>query len=129
MNLKITLVILSLILVPLCFAEEMPLLSFDKIAATAAALPFHEQNVRVRGFLHRSDTGKWILASLPNVKNCCVAAPQNALNHIVLEGEALEEISKRRAVTLEGVFIVTPPLAGGDPPTHIYHLNQAKAVR
>ncbi len=78
--------------------------------------------VSVRGFLYQSDEGKWILASTPNLKTCCVGKGTKALSQIQVEGD-LETPSAGRAVNLQGTFKVNPKY---DQQGHLLGLYELK---
>ncbi len=67
---------------------------------------FHQHEVEVRGFLYQSADQRWILASEPNLKVCCMGAPSKISQQIFLSGKAL--VPSNQAVTVRGLFQVDP---------------------
>jgi hypothetical protein len=64
--------------------------------------------VSIRGFMYRSENGRLILASEPNLKSCCVGGAAQLGRQIEVEDFASEVEDNGIAVTLHGNFFVAP---------------------
>lgn len=62
------------------------------------------KEIEIRGFLYPNSEGKWILASEPNLRTCCVGNPDKAAQQIQIENLAITD-SPSQAVLVRGVFL------------------------
>lgn len=103
----------------LIFAEEALTLSFRELSGIQESLSqnfslddslaelkdkYDKRPVRIRGFLYRSQDGRWVLASEPNLKSCCVGSEAKAMQQIIVDGRF--EKQSLEPVIVEGVFLV-----------------------
>lgn len=83
---------------------------------------FHQQNVKIRGFLYQGDGKQWILAAEPNLKTCCIGVPGKIGKQIVLAKPVLPE-APMHAVTVQGVFAIDPIWRADDSMQQLYRLD------
>jgi hypothetical protein len=87
---------------------------------------WHNQHVQIRGFLYHAPDGRWILASEPNLKTCCIGSSAKSLQQITVLG-AFDEIPLSQAVALQGTFQIEGPLWNKQSgPIIRYYLINAK---
>lgn len=60
------------------------------------------QTIQVHGFLYQQE-GRWILASEPNLKSCCIGTQSKANEQLVVIGDELP--STQNVVFLEGSIL------------------------
>lgn len=80
----------------------------DKSAHAFHFADLHDQEVEIRGFLYqyaRDGHSRWVLASEPNVKTCCLGAHTKKFQQIEVTGISQPPISAQ-SVTLRGQFAV-----------------------
>ena len=85
---------------------------------------FLDQVIAVRGFLYRSENGKWVLADTPNLKSCCIGNTKNPSRQIYVEPIASLASSPGAATTLSGRLAITAS-TGVSP---VVALRQAELV-
>ena len=66
----------------------------------------HDQ-VTIRGFLYRSQDGKWILAQEPALKSCCIGSKKNVMEQVYINGFE-PEITSKNVSEVQGKLIVDP---------------------
>lgn len=65
------------------------------------------KEIAIRGFLYRRTDGKAVLASLPNLKSCCVGTTSKIYEQIQLKND-LESIADQHVVNVQGRFKIDP---------------------
>lgn len=88
-----------------CAGEESLFISFDRLSMLE-----YPQEVSMRGFLYQTDD-RWILASEPNLKSCCIGSLHKSSTQIALSG-TYEIALINRAVTIQGVLTKNPKKEG-----------------
>jgi hypothetical protein len=79
-------------------AEDPIKVSFEDLKSLSS-----NQEIVIRGFLYKSADHRWILASEPNVKSCCIGHSHLAEKQITLDGEFNEyEISQ--VIEVKGIW-------------------------
>lgn len=91
-------------------------LSFDDLSAAP-----YPQEVIMRGFLYRTQSGDLVLASEPNLKSCCVGAKHKSKQQIFVEGD-VGNPEAGEVYLLHGIFNV-------DPGKGIYFLREAYIIK
>src|ERR1700721_3140065 len=61
-------------------AEDVPLEHWPKDKFQK----IHEKEIQISGFLYQKESGKWILASQPNLKSCCIGSRDRIFQQIAL---------------------------------------------
>jgi hypothetical protein len=61
------------------------------------------KEVTVRGYLHPSAQGTWVLTPHPNTPSCCVASSHKRQEQVVLKGD-LQIAASEHPVTVKGVL-------------------------
>lgn len=83
-----------------------PLLDFSQVEAIHAnpeivdSMP--QRHVQMRGFLYKTETGEFILASEPNLKSCCISTDAKRDRQVVVVGKEMLEMTPSLTVLLEG---------------------------
>lgn len=85
---------------------------------------WNNSRVTIRGFLYQSQEGRWILASSPNLKTCCVGHASKAIKQVTVHGGTLAA-SPDRVIALSGTFIVEPAFNDQNALTGLFHLKDA----
>lgn len=83
-----------------------------------------DQEITIRGFLYQDVNQKWILASEPNLKTCCVGSEKKVKQQIVLSGTFAKQLLGQ-AVTLNGIFTIEPQYTNEGSLTGLYYLKNA----
>lgn len=106
-----------------CMAESPLEVSFHQLTHLATqpneAKHLDGQVIKIRGFIYETKEGQFILAAQPDLKSCCVGAPNKLQEQLLLEGP-LSEIPKQQFITLEGVFKIE------EKQGYLYRLEQIK---
>lgn len=68
--------------------------------------------LRLRGFLYKSDDGRLIASSEPDLKSCCVGTEGKIRNQVVLHG-GISPQNVPFPVTVQGVFHFDPVFQNG----------------
>jgi hypothetical protein len=82
----------------LCFSQEITLEHLSKSIG---------EEVQVRGFLYCDADHRFILASTPNLKTCCLLSPQNQKNQLLVHGD-FSSIDSTKVVLLKGILQTEP---------------------
>ena len=69
--------------------------------------------IQVKGFLVESQVGKWLLATQPNIRTCCLDNPEKSGPIVYLEGDFLKE-AKGKIKVVEGKLLVEGKKEGGE---------------
>lgn len=98
--------IIALFLCIVCSLDGAEALSFLQLQSKNPQ-DYHDKEVVIRGFIFQTSEGRMILAGEPNVKSCCLGAPEKIRQQIVLDGD-ISEFKSNSIVMIEGRFVVTP---------------------
>jgi hypothetical protein len=93
-------------------------------AFTSALGSFDQQQVNIRGFLYPAQNEKWILASEPDLKSCCVGSETKIMKQIYVVGNIPKETSNF-VVALQGQFHINPEKNAEGKVVSLYQLTQA----
>lgn len=114
------------------FAENSTNLSFQDLSGVnsveSAASMYHGREVTVRGFLYQSLDGRWILASEPNLKTCCVGSPRKVWQQIIVDGE-FESVPANKVVQIAGTLRVDPVQDDKNAFTQVFRLVNPHLVQ
>jgi hypothetical protein len=115
-----TLILFYLLLNAYLLPAQIPIeLSFSQLPQLNSTTPesllslqnelsaFHQQTVKIRGFLYCNPGGQWILASEPNLKTCCIGSSEKIGQQITLSEPILTE-ALMHAITVQGIFVIDP---------------------
>ena len=122
------LIILSI----LSFIVRCTALTFEDLPETEPPLShslwdYHDQLIEIRGFFYSIDDSKGILASQPDLKSCCVAAPSKISQQLFLQGD-LVNLPHQRAVTVKGIFKIHPVYENNGDLKQLYFLENTSKV-
>ncbi len=110
-------------LVELCRDAEACVLSQEGIASLHSKYSkWNNQTVTIRGFLYQSEDGRWILASSPNLKTCCVGHAAKVVTQVSVHGNSLES-SPDRVIALNGTFVIEPTFDNQKALTGLFQLR------
>lgn len=114
------------------YAENSRALSFQDLSGVntieSAASMYHGREVTVRGFLYQSLDRRWILASEPNLKTCCVGSPRKVWQQIIVDGE-FESVPSNKVVQIAGTLIVDPVRDDKNALTQVFRLENPHLVQ
>lgn len=65
----------------------------------------HQSEVRLRGFLFKSPSGRWLLSAEPDLKSCCAGSPLKVSKQVFLDGN-YEEEGINKLVEMRGIFTI-----------------------
>ena len=105
---------LLLLVQPLQGQEKTIFTSFQELSSQH----LDGKEIAIKGFLYKSLEDKWILASEPNLKSCCVGSKEKHDKQIYLEG-FLSNDPPLHAVMAEGRFKVR---------NNVYTLSEVKLI-
>jgi hypothetical protein len=77
-------------------------LTFQQLAELPAD-DLNNREIEIRGFLYTKEEGGFILSSEPDLKTCCIEAPNKASSQITIIFRE-KPIPNNRAVTVQGVL-------------------------
>ncbi len=73
-----------------------------------ALTPLDETSqVELKGFLYKTESGKWVLAKNPNLKHCCIGKIERDKEQVFLDQE-FDYAPLSRVVTLKGILESSP---------------------
>ena len=89
---------------------------------------YHAREVTIRGFIYQSADQRWILASEPNLKTCCVGSMHKIWQQIIVEGE-FESFPSNQVVKLAGKLQVDPVWDNKQSLKQVFRLENAQIVQ
>lgn len=125
-----------------CNDVEAPMLSFQHLEGLPDHLErqvatkhleremtkFNLHEIKMRGFLyHDGNQDRWILASEPNLKTCCVGTHGKIGQQIIVEGD-FRDISGTGAVTIQGYLLIDPRWDQEGKLVQLYRLEDASVL-
>lgn len=111
------------------FGEYLSI-SFDlleKHASSGFSRKYDGKEVKIRGFGYQAEDGRYVLASQPNLKSCCVGASRKIHQQIILKG-SIPDIPRNKAVTVLGSFATDPTYNEEDELIGLYYLKNIRLL-
>jgi hypothetical protein len=111
----------------LLFSSQISAVSPTEISFQDDLALYHQQEIKIRGFLYQTDDARWILASTPDLKSCCVGSHSKIAHQIVVSGD-FDHLSTSQAVTLQGKFVREPLEDAHGNLKQLYRFDHARIV-
>lgn len=109
---------------PILFVED---LFNEKLEGKESIEASNGKRVQIRGFWRGISSEEGVLAATPDLKSCCIKAPEKIHQQVIVRGD-LRGISSG-AVTLEGFFKIDPQYDQKRNLNQLYVLEFEKEVR
>lgn len=123
---------LLMLLLNICHIHtaEHDAVTFQQLSAVKsieAATVFQGRDIKVRGFLYHSLDKRWILASEPGLKTCCVGSSRKVWQQILVDGE-FDNVALGTVVEMKGNLQVDPKWDEKKDLKQVYRLEGAHIV-
>ena len=110
-----------------------PLLNFDDFSfenakETGSLWSLQGQVVQVRGFWYPLSGEEGILTPHPQLKSCCLRAPNKIEQQVLIKGAALAMLSPQKVLSLEGTFHIQPAYNAKGELIQLFVLERAQEV-